>query len=122
MTMGGGGNYADPEGAILDDAGRHPLGPSWRIRLGNHSCSRQEVMATAEGFVATHSKGTAQLFWERDSKRARPQRDSIILMKRLTEGITSNAHRHFICSLISNQTDSLLSHESYYITSTTTPI
>ncbi len=30
-TMGGGGDYADPAGAILDDNGRHPLGPPWRI-------------------------------------------------------------------------------------------
>jgi hypothetical protein len=40
-TMGGrGGNYADPARAILDDDSRHPLGPPWRIRHGNHSCSR----------------------------------------------------------------------------------
>jgi hypothetical protein len=40
-TMGGrGGNYADPVRAILDNVSRHPLGPPWRIRNGNHSCSR----------------------------------------------------------------------------------
>ncbi len=39
-TMGGGGggdDYADPAGAVLDDDGRHPLGPPWRIRHGNRS-------------------------------------------------------------------------------------
>jgi hypothetical protein len=39
-TMGGGGsggNYADPVGAILDDDGRHPLGPPWRILHDNRS-------------------------------------------------------------------------------------
>ncbi len=31
MTVGGGsGDNADPMGAILDNDGRHPLGPPWR--------------------------------------------------------------------------------------------
>ncbi len=40
MTMGGsggGGDYVDPAGAILDNDGRHQLGPPWRIRHGNRS-------------------------------------------------------------------------------------
>ena len=52
MTMGGGSNYADPVG---------PLGSPWRIRHGNHSCSRREVMTRVDGFAATHSDGTARL-------------------------------------------------------------
>ena len=65
MTMGGSGGsnyaYADPARAILDDGGRHPLGPLgslWRIQHGNHSCSRREAIARADRFVATHSNGT----------------------------------------------------------------
>ncbi len=58
-TMGsGGGDYADPGRAILHDDGRHPLSPPCRIRHGNHSCSRQEVTAKADGFAATHSDNT----------------------------------------------------------------
>jgi hypothetical protein len=37
MMGRGGGDYADPAGAILDDDSRHPLGPPWRIRHGNRS-------------------------------------------------------------------------------------
>ena len=59
MTMGGyNGDYADPTGTILDDDGRHPLGPPWRIQHSNHGCSRREVTARADAFTLTHSDGT----------------------------------------------------------------
>ena len=61
------------------------------------------MTAKADRFAVTHSNGTARLFWERDSKRAQPQIDATIVMQRLTEGTTSNAHSHFMCSLIFNQ-------------------
>ena len=73
-TMGGGGgNYATLRGQFLTTtAGTwHPLGPLWRIRHGNHSCSRPEAMARADRFAATHSNGTTQSFQARDSKQAR---------------------------------------------------
>ena len=62
-TMGsGGGDYTDRARAILHDDDRHPLGPPWRIRHSNHSCSRQEATARADGFAAAHSDDTTQLF------------------------------------------------------------
>jgi hypothetical protein len=84
-TMGSdGGDYADPGREILHDDGRHPLSPPWRIRHGNHSCSRQMAMARADGFAATHSNDTTQLFRARHSKQAREGGTAGILISHAT--------------------------------------